>query len=72
MGYSPFEWEFDREETYWVTVGVPPEKFDEIVTAVRSGRVERLRVGLGLSMWTKQKSNGFMPEEDMEFRPTDG
>jgi hypothetical protein len=73
LAYSPHDWEYDRDETYWISAHVPPDDFEDIVAAVRSGRVERLRVVLILSMWTKQKSSGFMhgPEDDVQLRAAD-
>jgi hypothetical protein len=61
IGYSMYDWEFDREAGFWVQGYCTAAEFDRVLAAVRTGHVERLRVALTTTMWTKQKSNGFMP-----------
>jgi hypothetical protein len=61
IGYSMPDWEFDTDPGFWVQGYCIQPEFDRVLAAVQSGHVERLRVALTTTMWTKQKSNGFMP-----------
>jgi hypothetical protein len=61
VGYSMPDWEFESEPGFWVQGYCTQPEFDRVLAAVGSGHVERLRVALTTTMWTKQKSNGFMP-----------
>jgi len=74
IGYSMYDLEFDREASFWIQGYCTSAEFDRVLSAVRTGRVERLRVALTTTMWTKQASNGFMPGQPMTFHvapPTD-
>ena len=74
IGYSMYDWEFDLEAGFWVQGYCTPTEFDRVLSAVRTGHVERLRVVLTTTMWTKQVSSGFMPGMPMTFHvapPTD-
>jgi hypothetical protein len=62
-----YDWEFEDEERFWVQGYCTGQPFDAIVAAVRTGRVEKLRVGMETMMWTKRKSSGFMPGMPMTF-----
>jgi hypothetical protein len=55
-----YDWEFDQPEKFWVQGYCTGHPFDAIVTAVRTGRVEKLRVGIETKMWTKEK-RGVIP-----------
>jgi hypothetical protein len=74
IGYSMYDWEFDSEAGFWVQGYCTSAEFDWVLSAVRTGHVERLRVALTTTMWTKRVSNGFMPGMPMTFHvapPTD-
>jgi hypothetical protein len=51
-------WEYSREEMFLVGANVPLDHFHTIIAAVRTGRVERLRIGMQTTMWTKDKASG--------------
>jgi hypothetical protein len=67
IGFQMHDWEFENEEGFWVQGYCTGQLFDAIVAVVRTGRVEKLRVGMETMMWTKQKSSGFMPGMPMTF-----
>jgi hypothetical protein len=67
IGFRMHDWEFEHEEGFWVQGYCTGEPFDAIVAAVRTGRVEKLHVGLKTMMWTKRKSSGFMPGMPMTY-----
>jgi hypothetical protein len=67
IGFQMYDWEFEDEERFWVQGYCTGQPFDAIVAAVRTGRVEKLRVGMETMMWTKRKSSGFMPGMPMTF-----
>lgn len=67
VGYSMYDWDYDREAGFWVEGYCTQAEFDRIVSAVRAGRIERIRVALSTTMWTKKKSSGFMPGMPMTF-----
>jgi hypothetical protein len=67
IGFQMHNWEFENEEGFWVKGHCTRQPFDAIVAAVRTGRVEKLRVGMVTTMWTKQKRSGFMPGMPMTF-----
>ena len=74
IGYSMHDWEFENEAGFWVQGYCTPAEFDHVLDAVRARQVERLRVALTTTMWTKQKSSGFMPGRPMTLHvapPTD-
>ena len=60
IDYSMYDWERDREAGFWVQGYCTPAEFERVLAAVRTARVERLRVALTTTMWTKQKS-GVLP-----------
>jgi hypothetical protein len=55
IGLQMYDWEIENEEKIWVQGYCAKQPFDAIVAAVRTGRVEKLRVGMETMMWTKQK-----------------
>lgn len=59
IGFQMYDWEFENEEEFWVQSYCTAQPFDAIIAAVRTGRVEKLRVGMETTMWTKQK-RGFV------------
>jgi hypothetical protein len=67
IGFQMHDWEFEHEEGFWVQGHCPAQPFNAVVAAVRTGRVEKLRVGMTTMMWTKQKSSAFMPGMPMTF-----
>ncbi len=74
IGYSMYDWELENEAGFWVQGYCTPAEFDRVLDAVRTRHVERLRVALTTTMWTKQKSSGFMPGRPMTLHvapPTD-
>jgi hypothetical protein len=74
MGYSMYDWEFENEAGFWVQGYCTPAEFDRVLDAIRTRQVERLRVALTTTMWTKQKSSGFMAGRPMTLHvapPTD-
>jgi hypothetical protein len=44
IGFHPHDWETETQDAVWVQAYCPPPSFDHIITAVRTGRVEKLRV----------------------------
>jgi hypothetical protein len=60
IGFNAGDWEFDTEDEFWISAYVPPDRFEAIVAAVRTGRVERMRVGMRTTMWTKNKRHPMM------------
>lgn len=67
IGYRMHDWEFDWEAGFWVDCCCSSAEFDRVLSAIRTGHVERLRVTLTTTMWTKQASNGFMLGMPMTF-----
>jgi hypothetical protein len=67
IGFQMHDWEFKHDEEFWVQGYCTGKPFDAILAAVRTGRVEKLRVAMTTMMWTKQKSSGFMPGMSMTF-----
>jgi hypothetical protein len=67
IGFRMHDWEFENEDGFWVQGYCSGQPFDAIVAAVRTGRVEKLRVGMETMMWTKRKSSGFMLGMPMTF-----
>ena len=61
IGFQMHDWEFEHEEKFWVIGYCTRQPFDTIVAAVRTGRVEKLRIRMETMMWTKQR-RGFMRE----------
>jgi hypothetical protein len=67
IGFSTYDWEFENDEGFYIHGYVTPADFADILAAVRRGHVERLRVAIETTMWTKQKSSGFMLNMPMTF-----
>ncbi len=74
IGYSMYDWEFETKAGFWVQGCCTAAELDRVLAALRTGCVDRLRVALTTTMWTKKKSNGFMPGMPMTLcvaPPTD-
>jgi hypothetical protein len=67
IGFQMYDWKFDNKEEFWIQSYCTAKPFEAITAAIRTGRVEKLRVAMETTMWTKQKSSGFMPNRPMTF-----
>jgi hypothetical protein len=61
IGYNMYDLEMDAGWEFYVQGYCTPAEFECVAAAIRTGAVERLRVNMSTTMWTKRKSNGFMP-----------
>ncbi|GIK83373.1 MAG: hypothetical protein BroJett024_44780 [Alphaproteobacteria bacterium] len=60
IGFNARNWEIDTEDEFWISAYVPPDRFETIIAAVRGGHVERIRLGMRTTMWTKNKRHPMM------------
>jgi hypothetical protein len=55
IGFQPYDWEYDWHDEFWVHGHCTRQYFDDILAAVRRGKVDHIRVGLETTMWTRDK-----------------
>ena len=57
INFNIYDLEFpDWEEGFWITGYCTRQFFDDLLTAVRRGHVDNIRVGMRTTMWTKDNS----------------
>jgi hypothetical protein len=54
------DWESDIDEAFYFDCHCTSGPFEDVLTAVRTGRVDTLKVRMETTMWTKDKS-GYIP-----------
>jgi hypothetical protein len=52
-------WEYGREAMFLAGANMPLDQFDALLAAVRTGRIQRIRVVLRTTMWTRDKGSAF-------------
>lgn len=59
IGYTMYDLEMNAGNEFYVQGYCTPAEFERVVSAVRTGSVECLRVNMSTTMWTKTKSSFF-------------
>jgi hypothetical protein len=59
IGFHTHDWEFDEEEGFWIQGYCTTQYFDHLLTAVRRGHVDNIRVSIQTTLWTRDKSSMF-------------
>jgi len=55
IGFQPYDWEHDLDEKFWISGYCTRQYLDDLLTAVRRGNVDHIRVGIETTMWTRDK-----------------
>lgn len=57
IGYQPSDGELNEDDEFWIQCYCTKRYFDELVSAVRWGNVDHIRVGMETTLWTTDASS---------------
>jgi hypothetical protein len=55
--HTPYDWELEQEQGFWIQGFCTSQYFDDLLVAVRRGHVENIRVGIQTTLWTRDNSS---------------